>query len=109
MKKGIAIMKAFQKILDECTLKPNKVWVKRENEFYNRTIKSWLQENDIKIYPILKEGKPVVAERFFVTLKNKVFEYLTSISQKVYNDKLADIMNEYNSTFHRPLKRSLLM
>ena len=38
------------------------------------------------MYPIPKEEKPVVAERFFVTLKNKVYEYLTSISQKVYND-----------------------
>ena len=28
-KTGIAITKAFQKILDECNRKPSKIWVKK--------------------------------------------------------------------------------
>ena len=30
---------------------------------------------------------------------------MTSISKKVYTDKLDDIVNEYNNTYHRTIKR----
>ena len=29
---------------------------------------------------------------------------MTSVSQKVYIDKLDDIVNEYNNTYHRTIK-----
>ena len=43
-KKGIAITNAFQEILDESNRKPNKIWVDKGNEFYNKSIKSWLEK-----------------------------------------------------------------
>ena len=42
------------------------------SEYYNRSMKSWLQDNDIEIYSTHNEEKPVVAERFIRTLKNKI-------------------------------------
>ena len=33
---GIAINNDFQKILDESNHKPNKIWVDKGSEFYNR-------------------------------------------------------------------------
>ena len=50
------------------------------------------------------KGKSVVAERFIRTLKNKIYKYMTSILQNVYFDKLDDIVNEYNNTYHRTIK-----
>ena len=50
------------------------------------------------------EGKSVVAERFIKTLKNKIYKYMTSISTNMYIDKLDDIVNEYNNTYHRTIK-----
>ena len=41
-KKGITITNPFQKILDESNRKPNKIWVDKGSEFYNRSMKSWL-------------------------------------------------------------------
>ena len=38
--KVITITNAFQIILDESTRKPNKIWVDKGNEFYNRSMKS---------------------------------------------------------------------
>ena len=38
--KGITITNAFQKILDESNRKPNKMWVDKDSEFYNRLMKS---------------------------------------------------------------------
>ena len=56
------------------------------------------------MYLIHNEGKSVVAERFIRTLKNKIYKYMTSVSKNVYIDKLDDIVNEYNNTYHRTIK-----
>ena len=84
--------------------KRNKIWVDIGSEFYNRSMQSWLQDNNIKIYSTHNEGKSVVAERFIKTLKNKIYKYMTSISKNVYIDKLDDIINEYKNTYHRKIK-----
>ena len=43
--RDITITDAFQKILNECVSKPNKIWVDKEREFYNKLLKSQLQKN----------------------------------------------------------------
>ena len=60
---GITITHAFQKILDESNCKPNKIWVDKGSEFYNRSMKSWLEKNDIEMYSTYNEGKSVLAEK----------------------------------------------
>ena len=50
------------------------------------------------------EGKSVVAERFIRTLKSKIKKHMTSISKKVYIDKLNDIVDEYNNTYRTTIK-----
>ena len=101
---GIAIIIAFWKILNESNCKPNKIWVDKSSEFYNRSMKSWLEKNDIKFYSTHNERKSVVAERFITTLKNKIYKNMTSISKNVYIDKLDDIVNKYDNTYHRTIK-----
>ena len=81
--------------MDESNRKPNKVWVDKGSKFYNRSMKSWLVKIDIEMYSTHNEGKSVVAERLIRTLKNKIFKYMTSISQNVYVDKLDDIVERY--------------
>ena len=56
------------------------------------------------MYSIHNEGKSVVAERFIRTLKTKIYKYMTSVSKNVYIDKLDDIVDEYNNTYHRTIK-----
>ena len=56
------------------------------------------------MYSTHNEGKSVVAERFIRTFKNKTYKYMTSISKNVYIDKLHDIVNKYNNTYHRTIK-----
>ena len=91
-------------ILIESNIKPNKIWVDEGSEFYNSCFKEWLKDNDIEMYSIHNEGKPVVAERFIRTLKTKIYKYMTSIPKNVYSDKLDDIVIEYNNTYHRTIK-----
>ena len=56
------------------------------------------------MYSTNNEGKSVIAERFIRTLKNKIYEYMTSISKNVYIDRLDDIVKEYNNTYHKSIK-----
>ena len=50
------------------------------------------------------EGKSAVAKRFIKTLKNKIYKYMILISKNVYIDKLDDIVNKYNNTYHSTIK-----
>ena len=103
-KNGIPITNAFQKISKETNRKPKKIWVDKGSEFYNRSMKSWLEKNAIEIYSRHNEGTSTIAERFIRTFKNKVYKYMTSISKIVYIDKLHDIVNKWNNAYHRKTK-----
>ena len=70
--KGIRITNAFQKNLIKSSCKQNKILVGKGSKFCNRSMKSWLQGNDIEMYSTHSEIKSVVAERFIRTLKNKI-------------------------------------
>ena len=56
------------------------------------------------MYSTNNEGKSVIAERFIRTLKNKIYQYMTSISKNMYIDKLHDIVKNYNNTYHTSIK-----
>ena len=66
--------------------------------FYNRSMKSWLQDNDIEM------DSAHNVERFIITLKNKHCQYKTSVSKYEYINKLNDIVNKYNNSHHSTIK-----
>ena len=76
-KKGSTITNAFQKVLDNSNRKPNKIQVNKGSKFYNKSMKLWLEKNDIETYSTHYEEKSVVAERFIRTLQNKTYKYMT--------------------------------
>ena len=80
------------------------MWVDKGSEFYNRLMKSFLYSNDPEKYSQQNEGESLIAERFIRTLKSESYKYMTSISKKKYVDKLDDIVNKYNNTYHGTIK-----
>ena len=89
--------------------KPNKICVDRARKFYDKSVKSWLQDNDQKFgsgnYIIRKiEEKSVIAGRFIRTLQNKVYKYMKSVPKNIYINKLGDIVNKYSNTYHTIIK-----
>ena len=56
------------------------------------------------MYSTYNEGKPVVAERFIRTLKNKLYKHMTATGKNVYYEVLDDVVNEYNNTKHNTIK-----
>ena len=103
-KKGTAGTNDFLEILKESNRKPNKIWVNKGSEFYNKPMKSWLEKNALEMYSTDNEGKFVVPERFIRTLKNKIYKYMTSLPKNVYIDKLDDVVNKYNITYYNTIK-----
>lgn len=71
--------KEFQLIVKEWNHKPNKILVDKNNEFYNKYMKSWLKDKNIEIFSMDHEGKSVVTEKFIRALKNKIYKYMTTI------------------------------
>ena len=74
------------------------------SEFYNKSFKKWLEDNDIETHSTYNEVKSVVAERFIRTLKNNIYKHLTAVSKNVYFDVLNDIFIKYNNTNHNDIK-----
>ena len=61
--------------------------------FYNRSMKSWLEKNSIEMYSLQNEGRSAVTERFITTLKNEMYNYMTSyqrifISYSIFGAKV---------------------
>ena len=98
--KGITITNAFQKILDESGCKPKKIWVNKRSNFYNKSMKPWLQDNDIEMYSTHNEEKSVLAERFIGTLKNTIYKKMTSISNNLIFTNQIKKVNKHNNAYH---------
>ena len=97
--KGITITNTLKFFLQKSNCKPNKICVDKGGEFYNRSMKLWLQDNHMEMYSIHNEGYSAVAERFITILRKKVCKYITSVSKNVYIDKLDYIVTK-NGTIH---------
>ena len=63
-----------------------------------------MQNNDIEMYSSHNKEKSVIGERFTRTLKNKINKFVNSASKNVYFDKLDDIFNKYDNTYHNTSK-----
>ena len=64
-------------------------------------------KNAIEMYSAHSQRKSVVTDRGIRTLKNKIYKYMTSTSKNMNVEKLDDIVNEYNHTYHRSIKMKL--
>ena len=73
-KSGLSITNGFKIVLSEHPQggseprKPEKLWVDRGSEFYNKTFKSLLKEYETKLYSTYSDLKTVFIERFNRTL-----------------------------------------
>ena len=55
VKEGVAIVNAFQRMSDDLKRKSYKIWVDKGSEFYNWSMESWQQKNDIEIKEKLRK------------------------------------------------------
>ena len=96
-KKGETVAEALKTIFKE--RKPEKMWVDKGKEFYNKDVKAL-----IELYSTENEEKSSVVERWIRTMKEKMWKYFTDSNTNVYIDILPDLVNDYNNTRHSSIK-----
>ena len=99
-KTGIAVAEAFKKIFVISNRKPDKLWVNKGKEFYNKDVKSL----DVQIYSTENEEKSSVIERWNRTMKEKMFKFFSANSTRRYIDILDELVSRYNNTKHSTIK-----
>ena len=96
-KTGKSVASALKTIFKE--RKPEKMWVDKGKEFYNKDVKDL-----IELYSTENEEKSSVVERWIRTMKEKMWKYFSAKSTNVYMNVLSDLVKEYNNTGHSSIK-----
>ena len=96
-KTGIAVASALEKVFKE--RKPEKLWVDKGKEFYNKDVQKL-----ITIYSTENEEKSSVIKRWNRTMKERMYKYFSANSTKRYIDILEGLVNRYNNAKHSSIK-----
>jgi len=96
-KTGTEVASALQKVFKE--RKPEKLWVDKCKEFYNKHVQQL-----VELYSTKNEDIFSVVERWNRPMKEKIFEYFTANSTRKYIDILDKFVNWYNNTVHSSIK-----
>lgn len=97
-KTGKCVAEAFKQIFEN--RHPEKLWVDKGKEFYNKDIKVL----GVELYSTENEEKSCVIERWNRTMKDKMFKYLSANSTRKYIDVLDEMVDKYNNTKHSSIK-----
>ena len=83
---------------------PEKLWVDKATEFFNRSMKALREKYNVQIYTTENEEKSSVVERWNRTIKRIMWKYFTANNTNAYSNVLNDIIHKYNNTYHRSIK-----
>ena len=105
-KSGLSITNGFKTILSEGR-KPEKLWVDRGSDFYNKTFKSLLKEygtgkaaSGIELYSTYSDLKAVFIERFSRTLLHIINKPMFINGDGNWVNILNDAVVTYNNNIH---------
>ena len=98
-KSGLSITNGFKIILGEHR-KPEKLWVERGSEFYNKTFKSLLKEYETELYSIYSDLKTLFIERFNRTLLHIINKPMFINGDCIWVNVLIDAVVTYNNNVH---------
>ena len=96
-KTGKSVASTLKTIFKE--RKPEKMWVDKGKEFYNKDVKEI-----IELYSTENEEKSSVVERWIRTMKERMWKYFTDNNTNHYVDILPDLVKDYNNTRHSSIK-----
>ena len=68
-------------------------------------MQEWLDNNNILMYSLHKEGKSVMGERFIKTLKAKIYKKMTANDSKSYLSYLNKLVDQYNITYYHSIDK----
>lgn len=97
------IIMAFEEIFQTGRI-PVKIQSDQGTEFTNKNFQKYLADKDVDFFTTSSELKASVVERFNRTLKEKMWRYFTKTNTYRYIDILADLLHNYNNSYHRTIK-----
>ena len=105
-KTGDSIIRAFQHIFKKDRRQPRYLRTDKGTEFVNQKFQKFLKEKGIHFFTSNNETKAAVVERFNRTLKNRMWKYFSANNTRRYIDVLPQLLESYNHTWHRSIKRT---
>ena len=105
-KSGLSITNGFKLVLGENpqggseSREPEKLWVDRGSEFYNKTFKSLLKEYETELYFTYSDLKAVFIERFNRTLLHIINKPMFINGDGNWVNILNDAVLTYNNNIH---------
>lgn len=103
-KSGKEVAAAFKDIFEEGRI-PTRVQTDQGKEFENRDVLALFRQYDIELFSVKSAYKAAIVERFNRTLKTKLWRYFTSSTNQKWTNVLQDVVNSYNNSVHRTIKR----
>ena len=103
-KSGKEVAAAFKDIFREGRI-PKRIQSDQGKEFENREIARLFNEHQIELFSVKSAYKAAIVERFNRTLKTKLWRYFTMSLKEKWTDVLQDVVNSYNKSIHRTIKR----
>ena len=98
-KSGLSITNGFKIVLSE-SRKPEKLWVDRDSEFYNKTFKPLLKEYETKLYSTYSDLKTVFIERFNRKFLHIIIKPMFINGDGDWVNILNDAVVTYNNKIH---------
>ena len=77
--------------------RPSKIWVDKCREFYNKDVQKL-----VELYSTENEEKYCVIERFYRTIKEKMFKYFSANYTRKFVDVLDLLVDQYNIQLIHP-------
>ena len=92
-KSAATVLNALKSVIEKSRRKPQKIWVDKGSEFYNKEFKDWAKSNNITIDATDSESKSVIAESFIKTIKSKIQKYSTETNSRNWVDVSPEIVS----------------
>lgn len=105
-KNATTVLDAVKEVITKSGRSPEKIWVDKGSEFYNKSFKDWAESNDIIIYSTYGDSKSCVVERFIRTLRDLITKKFTASQSYAWVKMLPSILNYYNRKYHKSVEMS---
>ena len=103
-KTAAEMVKAFKKLWKSGMPNFRLLWTDKGSEFLNKPMRELLENRNVQIYWTENEEKSTVVERWNRTIKQWMWKYFTKNRTGVYINILPQLIEKYNTTYHRSIK-----
>ena len=105
-KKAVDVLRGLNLLFDSTVRRPITIRSDKGSEFVNKTVARFFEDNAILHSVTQNEVKANYVERWIKTLKGRLSRYFQDKNTFAYLKILPDIVNSYNHTYHRSIKRT---